>query len=304
MGVIENLMLMHDHWGKGPFNAVKGLRLMNTAIQGSDLLPGHVTMDTLESIARSMYTNRKTADDQSVVDLEQASVEQNNPQFLCQKKLEFGALKESSLMDTGLIFSHLLELKQPPVNQPETKEYVFMEVLTACERMRNQLILDESVVIDKQLHKRTPCCKGRPGDGYVGCVLYQIDSLITGSLGIYLAKAELELFRRTGAMPINSEKRVCLLCYSQLLTCRAGLFGARGVGTNAYHDQCMLFRDLVNCSDGFQSKFMILPGQGNEFPQAPFLSFHPRQLSISMRGNSFYVDESTMWFRPDSQGFQ
>jgi len=104
-------------------------------------------------------------------------------------------------------------------------------------------------------------------------------------------------------MPDNATSRTCILCYSQLLTCRAGLFGVRGVGSADYMDNCMYYQDLVNCSDGFQSRFMILPGGGSTFPIAPFLSFHPRQLRISMRGGSLYVDESSMWHRPDAAGF-
>lgn len=303
MGVLENLRLVNDHWGQGEFNAIKKLRLMTAALLGSDLLPSHVSMKTLETIARTLHKNQ-TLDLQPAIDLEQSSVQQNNPQFLCQPKLNFGPASSTKLMDTGLIFSHLLALKQPPTQQQEKTEYVFMEVLTTCERMQNQLIIDESVIIEKQLIKRTPCCKGRQRDGFIGCALYQIDALIRGSLGIYLAKAELAAYRKHGKLPPDSDKRVCLLCYSQLLTCRAAFFGACGVGSNDYQEQCMLFRDLVNCTEGFFSKYMILPGQGNEFPQAPFLSFHPRELTISSIGGICYVDESSMWFRPDGAGFR
>lgn len=298
-----NLAAINLAWETGVFDFIKGLQQMNSALQISSLLPQTVSVETLEAIAMGMYSSRKVVGD-DFDSLGQSYVEQNNPLLLAQQELSFVAPKKSSLMDTSLIFSHLLELKQPHGCGPNTtQQFAFIETLTASERLRNQLILDQSVTVNGRVHCRTPCSKGRPGDGYVGCALYQIDSLVTGTLGIYLSKGETDIFYETGAMPTNASGRVCILCYSQLLTCRAGLFGVRGVGSADYMDMSMYYQDLVNCADGYQSKFMILPGSGGIFPLAPFLSFHPRHLLISMRGGEKFVDESAMWYAP-LPGFQ
>lgn len=299
---LTNLAFLNTHWEKGAFNAIKGLRIMNGFVQGSDLLPGTVSMQALEALALTLH-NRQKAPDNDVQSLLAPNAVQSNPASLCQDVLTFVAPSNANLMDTSLIFSHLLELKQPH-GQSVKANYAFIETLTASERLRNQLVLDQTVLIGGKLYPRTPCKKGRPGDGYVGCVLYQIDALVTGTLGIYLSKAEVDIFNRLGSMPENANSRVCILCYSQLLTCRAGLFGVRGVGCADYLDTAMYYQDVVNACDGFQSKYMILPGDGSTFPIAPFLSFHPRQLRIAMRGGSLYVDESSMWFRPESAGFR
>lgn len=299
---IDNLRLINREWEKGTFNPIKGLQLLNQFVQGSDLMPGSISMQTLEALALNLYQRQKAPDD-DFQNLLASSSQQTNPNGLCQSNLAFTAPNSANLMDTSLIFSHLLELKSPH-GQNAKAPFAFIETLTASERLRNQLILDQTVIVEGTLFKRTPCKKGRPGDGYVGCVLYQIDALVTGSLGVYLSKAEVDQFYKCGTMPDNASSRTCLLCYSQLLTCRAGLFGVRGVGSADYLDNCMYYQDLVNCSDGFQSRFMILPGGGSTFPIAPFLSFHPRQLRISMRGGSLYVDESSMWHRPDAAGFR
>ena len=299
---IERLKQLNAQWEKGTFNPIKGLKFLNQYVQGSDLLPGSISMQTLEALALAMHNRQKAPDDDFQTLLANNSL-QTNPSGLSQKMLTFTAPNSANLMDTSLIFSHLLELKQPH-GQNAKAPFAFIETLTASERLRNQLILDQSVFVDGMLHKRTSCKKGRPGDGYVGCVLYQIDALVTGSLGVYLSKAEVDLFYKNGQMPENALSRTCILCYSQLLTCRAGLFGVRGVGSADYLDNSMYYQDLVNCNDGYQSKFMILPGGGSTFPMAPFLSFHPRQLRISMRGGSLFVDESSMWFRTDAMGFR
>ena len=292
---LANMLLMKKAWETGRFDFAKGLAELNKALQGSDLLPGAVSLHTMEAIALAMYQRQKPPDD-GFQALKICNVQQINPVLLAQEQLAFVAPKNANFMDTSLVFSHLLELKQPH-NTSGPAQFAFIETLTASERLRNQLILDQSVQLDGQLFKRTPCCKGRPGDGYVGCVLYQIDALVTGPLGVYLSKAEVELFYQTGAMPSNASSRTCLLCYSQLLTCRAGLFGVRGVGSVDYLDTAMHYQDLVNCNDGFNSKYMILPGNGSTFPLAPFLSFHPRHLRINMRASELYVDESVMWHR-------
>lgn len=303
--VYERLLEINKQCDNGKYNILKGLRLMNEAIQGSDLLPGEVSMHTLETLAIAMYKNKRSFQEE-IDALNVDAVLQNNSTLIAQEQLTFVAPKGSSVMDAGHIFSNLIELKQPHAQAPPTNEPVFIEVLTATERLANQLIIDESVTIDGKIIRRPSCCKGRPGDGYVGCILYQIDELIAGSLGIYLSKREIDLFRQTGSIPSNSDSRVCILCYSQMLTCRAALFGTQGVGRSSARDieQTMFYQDLVNCNNGYQSKFMILPGSDALYPPAPFLSFHPRHLRISIRGSNLYVDESAMWFRPEQKGFQ
>ena len=281
-------------------NILSHLKKFNHVVKGSDLLPGAVNMDALEAIALALYRQEKP--DPSV-DLQLSQVKLHNPRNLSQEHLNF--TPTNNLGDTGKIFSKLLELKLPHSQVGSNRpNFVFVETLTASERLRNQLILDQSVVVDGKLFKRTPCVKGRPGDGYSGCALYQIDALVNGTLGIHLSKREVDLFYTTGAMPANAASRVCILCYSQLLTFRAAMFGVKGVGSKDYMDTSMYFQDLVNCSEGYQQKYMVLPGSGSSFPIAPFLSFHPRQLRLSMRGGELYVDESSMWFRPEPPGFR
>lgn len=281
-------------------NILSHLRKFNHVVKGSDLLPGAVNMDALEAIAVALYRQERS---DLPTDLQLAQVKLHNPRFLSQEHLMF--TPTNTLGETGKIFSKLLELKLPHSQVGSNRpNFVFVETLTASERLRNQLILDQSILLDGKLYKRTPCAKGRPGDGYSGCALYQIDALVNGSLGIHLSKREVDLFYTTGAMPQNATSRVCILCYSQLLTFRAAMFGVKGVGSKDYMDTSMYYQDLVNCSEGFQQKFMILPGSGSSFPIAPFLSFHPRQLRLSMRGGELYVDESSMWYRPEPMGFR
>ena len=298
----KRLCSINEQWDEGKFNVLKGLRILSEVIHGSDLLPVDVSMETLQSVAVAMYKNKRSFEE-TVDGLRISNVQQTNSTQLSQDSLCFVAPKESAFMDAGHIFSNLVELKQPHPSAPFKNQPIFIETITATERMHNQLILDQSVTIEGKLYKRTPCCKGRPGDGYVGCVLYQIDELINGSLGVYMSKEEIDKFTQTGTMPADSNARVCILCYSQMLTCRAALFGAQGIGNTTNTEQTMFYQDLVNCNGGFMSKFMILPGTDGIFPPAPFLSFHPRMLRISIRGKNLFVDESAMWFRPEPQGF-
>ena len=301
--ILERLERINAQWDEGKFNVLKGLKILRNAVHGSDLLPGDVSMDTLESLAVGMYKNKRTFEE-TVEELRISNLKQTNSTQLTQQSLCFVAPKESALMDAGHIFSNLVELKQPNIHAPQKDHPIFIETITTTERLQNQLIIEQSVEIDGMIYKRTPCCKGRPGDGYIGCSLYQIDELINGSLGIYLSKEEVDIFYQTGAMPLDSENRVCILCYSQMLTCRAALFGAQGIGNTSCTDQTMFYQDLVNCTGGFMSKFMILPGNGGIYPPAPFLSFHPRMLRVSTRGKNLFVDESAMWFRESLPGFR
>jgi hypothetical protein len=298
----KRLCEINARWDSRKFNVLKGLRLLNEAVQGSNLLPGDVSLETLQSLAVAMYKNKQTF--QSDVEaLKIANCSQSNSMQLTQESLSFVAPAELSLNNTGSMFSNLVELKQPHAQAPLKSQPIFIETLTAIERMHNQLVLDHTVKVEGIVYRRTNCCKGRPGDGYVGCVLYQIDELIQGSLGVYLSKEEIDIFKQTGQMPADASFRVCILCYSQMLTCRAALFGAQGVGHSLHTEQTMYYQDLVNCNSGYASKYMMLPGNEGLFPPAPFLSFHPRLLRISMRGNNLYVDESLMWFRPDVPDF-
>lgn len=298
----RRLVRINAQWNEGKFNILKGLRILSEAVHGSDLLPGDVSMETLQTLAVAMYKNKKTFEE-TVNELRNDNLHQTNSSQLTQETLTFVAPKESALMDAGHIFSNLVDLKQVNSHAPTKEHPVFIETITTTERLQNQLILDQSVIIDGKIYKRTPCCKGRPGDGYVGCVLYQIDELINGALGVFLSKEEHDVFQNTGTMPDDAEHRVCILCYSQMLTCRTALFGAQGIGNSANTDQTMFYQDLVNCTGGFMSKYMVLPGNGGVYPPAPFLSFHPRMLRISMRGKNLFVDESAMWYRATPQGF-
>lgn len=301
--VYEKLCEMNRQWDQGRFNILKGLMLMTEVVHGSDLLPHAVSIETLQLLAVAMHKNKRSFSEE-VASLRQTSLNQTNPAHLTQQSLSFTAPRGSDIMDAGSIFSNLADLKQAPNSNVNIEPPIFIETLTASERLLDQLVLDESVTINSRLFKRTPCCKGRPGEGYVGCVLYQIDELVNGTLGIFLSKCEVEEFRKSGAMPPNANSRVCLLCYNQMLTCRAALFGNQGVGQRVLENETMLFQDTVNCNNGFFSKFMILPGTGGTFPQAPFLSFHPRQLRIALRGTLLYVDESSMWYRPEPADFR
>jgi hypothetical protein len=301
--VYAKLCALNRQWDEGKFNILKGLRLLSEVVHGSDLLPHAVSIETLQLLAAAMHKNKRSFTEE-VSSLRQTSLNQMNPGHLTQQSLTFVAPRGADIMDAGSIFSNLADLKQAPSSDINMEAPVFIETLTASERLLDQLILDESVTINSQIFKRTPCCKGRPGEGYVGCVLYQIDEVVNGSLGVFLSKCEVEEFRKSGSMPPNSEERVCLLCYNQMLTCRAALFGKQGVGQPLLQNETMLFQDTVNCNNGFFSKFMILPGAGGTFPQAPFLSFHPRQLRICLRGTSLHVDESSMWYRPEPADFQ
>jgi len=301
--VFEKLCKINKEWDRGSFNILKGLRLMTDAVHGSDLLPGEVSISTLESLAVAMYKNKQSFE-KDIESLRVAGLKQANPLQLTQGSLSFAMPEGANITDSAHIFSNLIELKHSGVASSSNGTPFFIETLTASERLHDQLLLDESVRLDESVFKRAPCCKGRPGDGYAGCVLYQIDALITGSLGVFLSKAEIDVFRKSGSMPLDAGSRVCILCYSQMLTCRASLFGSQGIGRGDSCDQAMFFQDLVNCNNGFQSKFMILPGSGGLFPPAPFLSFHPRFLRIALRGDHLYVDESAMWFRPELPGFR
>ena len=301
--IYKQLCRINAEWDQGKFNVLKGLRLLSAGIQGSDLLPGDVSMETLQSLAVAMYNNKRTYKE-NIDSLRNDNFQNEHSMMLTQETLTFMAPKESSLMDAGHIFSNLVDLKQPHAHLPHKTQPLFIETQTTSERMHNQLIIDQTVRINGSIHKRTPCCKGRPGDGYVGCVLYQIDTLINGSLGVYLSKEEVSAFTQTGKMPADASSRVCILCYSQMLTCRSALFGTQGIGNTMYSEQTMYYQDLVNTEGGFASKFMILPGSDGLFPPAPFLAFHPRRLQISVRGNNLYVDESAMWFRANAPNFQ
>lgn len=299
----RRLVSINAQWDEGKFNVLKGLRILSEAVHGSDLLPGDVSMDTLQTLAVAMYKNKKTFEE-TVDELRIDNLQQTNSSQLTQESLNFVAPKQSAFMDAGHIFSNLVELKQPNSHTAAKDHPIFIETITTTERLQNQLIIEQSVTIDGTIYKRTPCCKGRPGDGYVGCVLYQIDELINGTLGVFLSKEEIDIFHHTGAMPADAEHRVCILCYSQMLTCRTALFGAQGIGNSANTDQTMFYQDLVNCTGGFMSKYMILPGNGGIYPPAPFVSFHPRMLRISIRGKNLFVDESAMWYRASPPGFQ
>ena len=301
--IYDQLCEINKEWDSGKFNILKGLKILGEAVRGSDLLPGEISMETLESLATAMYKNKQTFEE-DVSALRLDNLQRNNSMLMSQRSLSFVAPKASSIMDAGHIFSNLVELKQTHGQREESDTPLFIETLTASERMHTQLVLDQSTMIDGKIYQRTACCKGRPGDGYIGCVLYQIDELINGTLGVYLSKGEYENFKKEGMMPVGSESRVCILCYSQMMTCQSALFGPNGVGCNQSRDETMFFQDLVNCNNGYQSKYMILAGGDGIFPPAPFLSFHPRQLRISLRGQQMYVDESSMWFRPDQAGFQ
>jgi len=303
MGIIENIRLIKSTWDAGTSNIASNIRLLCKGLLANDLLPGEHCSNSLDAIAVTIYQAQQTPTD-STLALQQDLYKQGNPLLLTQPQLNFVVPPAANLGEASEIFSHLMNLKQPSStkNASDPDTFAFVETLTASQRMRTQLVLNQSVLIDGRLHVRTPCCNGRPGGGYPGCALYQIDyeHFNTMTLGIYLSKAEYEIFQTTGQMPQGHDGRTCILCYSSFLTLASGLFGSRGVGVDidGKATETMYYQDWVNREDGFDSHYVIVPGGGNMFPKAPFLAFHPRNLHIRTRGVELYVDESFMWYRP------
>ena len=127
--ILERLERINAQWDEGKFNVLKGLKILRNAVHGSDLLPGDVSMDTLESLAVGMYKNKRTFEE-TVEELRISNLKQTNSTQLTQQSLCFVAPKESALMDAGHIFSNLVELEQPNIHAPQKDHPIFIETIT------------------------------------------------------------------------------------------------------------------------------------------------------------------------------
>ena len=58
--IYDQLCEINKEWDSGKFNILKGLKILGEAVRGSDLLPGEISMETLESLATAMYKNKQT----------------------------------------------------------------------------------------------------------------------------------------------------------------------------------------------------------------------------------------------------
>ena len=293
MGLIDYIQCLLKWHNEGTTNLLTRLQVLYTIMQTDDIVTPLNTA-TLEAIAlRTHQAMTKNID--VTQSLQRDVYKQQFPHALTPSTVTF------DFGDPSTIGRTLQTLKQASHHREDI--IPFVETLTASDRLFDQLQLNQTVTIDNILYKRTPCARARIG---IQCYLYQLAEVTNRaslSLGIYLSKREIEIFYTPGQMPDGHETRHCILCNTVAMKCHTMLQGTKGVGQYgaANVNEPMYYQDIVNCADGFMQKYMILPNEGNHFPNAPFLDFHPSELSLTLRGNKMYVDESKMYFKPNEE---
>jgi hypothetical protein len=292
MGLSEYTRILLKWHDEGSTNLLSRLNCLYKILQTDDIATP-LSTKTLEAIAERTH-KAMTKNVDVTQSLERDVYRHQYPHALTQHDVTF------DYGDMSTIGRTLQTLKQ---SSHKDEIIPFVEKLTATERMLNQLQLNQTVLLNNVLYKRTPCARGKTG---IGCCLYQLSDATNRanvSLGIYLSKREIDRFYKTGELPEGHENRNCILCNAVAMKCHTLLQGTKGVGQNSTTNanEPMYYQDIVNCAEGYKQKYMIMPSQGNHFPNAPFLDFHPSELSFLLRGDKMYVDESKMFFRPNEE---